>query len=424
MALTRHHHWQGTTPRLNQARRTRMNIESNPTASTSARTRRTVLSVAIAVIAMIPIAAGTSAASDETTSPDATDQATTPTTAPAPSETPAPPEASPPMPFLVDLDTGARTALNSVDNAYDFGFQPSPDGTSRLFYQGDALSIANADGSGVIAIDVQGGLEWSGARWSPDSTRIVYQEREGSINEVGNLFVHEVATGRRTQATDLELTTAGYFWLAPSFSPDGQTVVFHLARDASDNPGFDVWSVPVTGGDPELLVEDAVWPRYLPDGGLVYATSPGDMMGDALVIAAADGSTRTLTEAVDGITGVTVSPNGARVAYADEGVHVVEVESGEATMLEGTNDAGTWEWLDDHTLLIGRVTVDLCQRARSDTALTRTQTRRSLTPSERTRVWFVPDEEHVQRLDHGAVLHLICMGGDRARPQCPISRDR
>ncbi len=35
-----------------------MNIESNRTVATSARTRRTVLSVAIAVIATIPIAAG------------------------------------------------------------------------------------------------------------------------------------------------------------------------------------------------------------------------------------------------------------------------------------------------------------------------------------------------------------------------------
>ena len=50
-----------------------MNIEPNPTVATSARTRRTVLSVAIAVIATIPIAAGSSAASDETTSADTTD---------------------------------------------------------------------------------------------------------------------------------------------------------------------------------------------------------------------------------------------------------------------------------------------------------------------------------------------------------------
>ena len=58
-----------------------MNNEPNPTVATSERNRRTVLSVAIAVIATIPIAAGSSAASDETTSPDTTDQATTPTTA-------------------------------------------------------------------------------------------------------------------------------------------------------------------------------------------------------------------------------------------------------------------------------------------------------------------------------------------------------
>jgi WD40-like Beta Propeller Repeat len=260
-------------------------------------------------------------------------------------------EAPPPMPYFHDVDTGARTAMNSVENAYDF--QPSPDGTRMLFYQGGALSIANADGSGVVAIDVQASPEWRPARWSPDSTHIVYQERQRSGTQVGNLYVHEVATGQRTQVTDLDLTTAGYYWLAPSFSPDGQSVVFHLARDASDNPGFDVWSVPVTGGDPELLVEDAVWPMYLPDGGLVYVTSSGGMVGDALVIAAADGSTRTLTEAVDGIAGVTVSPNGARVAYGDEQIHVVEVESGEATMLEGTNDAVSFEWLDDHTLLFG-----------------------------------------------------------------------
>ena len=261
-------------------------------------------------------------------------------------------EASPPMPYFHDLDTGARTALNSVENAYDF--QPSPDGTRMLFYQGGALSIANADGSGVIAIDVQASPEWRPARWSPDSTHIVYQERRRGGTQVGNLYVHEVATGQRTQVTDLDLTTAGYYWLAPSFSPDGQSVVFHLARDASDNPGFDVWSVPVTGrGDAELLVEDAAWPMYLPDGDLVYVTSPGDMTGDALLIAAADGSTRTLTEAVEGIVGVTVSPNGGRVLYVDDQIYVVDVESGEATTLEAPNDAGSFEWLDDHTLLIG-----------------------------------------------------------------------
>ena len=56
-----------------------MNIESNPSVATSGRTRRTVVSVAIAVIATIPIAAGTAGASDEPRSADTT-VSTVPTT--------------------------------------------------------------------------------------------------------------------------------------------------------------------------------------------------------------------------------------------------------------------------------------------------------------------------------------------------------
>ena len=70
---------------------------------------------------------------------------------------------------FLDLDTGERTALTSVEeqNAYDF--QPSPDGTRMLFYQGNALSIANADGSGVDCHRRPGRSRMaSWAWWSPD----------------------------------------------------------------------------------------------------------------------------------------------------------------------------------------------------------------------------------------------------------------
>jgi Tol biopolymer transport system component len=273
------------------------------------------------------------------------------------------PESRPAGPYFLDVDTGERSPLaNSVEGAGDY--QPSPDGTRLLFYSQDGvLSIANADGSGVIALDYAADPKWDFARWSPDGTHIVYQERSVLGNEVGNLFVHELATGVRRQITHLEQTVAPWitdigledevwWWLAPSFSPDGQTVVFHLARSAGPEPGFDVWSVPVTGGEPELLIEDAASPMYLPDGDeLVYVSASAGPSGDELRIADADGSTRLLAAAA-GIEGPTVSPDGARVAYSDaetDGVNLVDVETGEVSTLE---DNGGYEWVDDHTLLI------------------------------------------------------------------------
>jgi Tol biopolymer transport system component len=268
------------------------------------------------------------------------------------------PESLPAGPYFLDVDTGERTPMaNSVEGASDY--QPSPDGTRLLFYSQDGvLSIANADGSGVIALDLVGNPMWDSARWSPDGTHIVYVERPDDEGTVGNLFVHELATGVRTQITDLELTAASWYFLAPSFSPDGQTVVFHLARGPGNQPGFDVWSVPVTGGEPTLLIEDAAHPRYLPTGELVYVSAPAEPFSDELRIADTDGSTRLLATAATGIVFPLVSPDGARVAYTtwngleNGAVEVVDVDTGEVSTLDGTQGRG-YEWVDDHTLLIG-----------------------------------------------------------------------
>ena len=59
-----------------------MNNQANPTVATSGRSRRTVLTVAIAVIATIPIAAESAGASDDATSADTTTESTVPTTGP------------------------------------------------------------------------------------------------------------------------------------------------------------------------------------------------------------------------------------------------------------------------------------------------------------------------------------------------------
>src|SRR4030095_7751776 len=121
------------------------------------------------------------------------------------------------------------------------------------------------------------GTEGFGARWSPDGSMLVYQQRDGATKEIGKLFVVDVAPGEATQITDLDPEHYGMWFLSPSFSPDGQTIIFHMPRGPAQAAGqgpaqmnddvstrWDLWSVPVAGGEPTLVVHNASMGVYAP----------------------------------------------------------------------------------------------------------------------------------------------------------------
>ena len=311
-------------------------VDVAPTSAEPARRPRWLLASA-ATVAAIAVGALALVASDGGQAPDETR---------AVSSGQAPPSG----PYYLDLQTLEPTPLESPD-AVDCIY-PSPDGSRLLCYTpNDVLAIANADGSGAIALGQLGNPEWEPAQWSPDGTSIVYEERRGE--QLGNLFVRELTTGRKTQITDFDLTAeVGWYWIGPSFSPDGQRVIYMMERAGSEPFVVDTWSVPVTGGDPELLIENAAFPRYLPDGRIIYVRD--EPFGTELWIADPDGSSRLLVEAQIGIELPTPSPDGAHVAYkdGDSGLWVLEVETGEVVHLDGTHLANRWGWADGHTLLI------------------------------------------------------------------------
>jgi Tol biopolymer transport system component len=158
-------------------------------------------------------------------------------------------------------------------------------------------------GSDAGGLRVPQGLNGYAPHWSPDGTKIVYQLRNGASDppDLGNVFVHDLSSGQTTQLTDLELSAAGWWFMSPRFSPDGREVIFHLPRDSYGTTKFDLWSVPVTGGEPALVLRNALFPMVLPNGeGIAIVTPSGvDLTGDRIAIAGADGRRprRTLVEA-------------------------------------------------------------------------------------------------------------------------------
>ncbi len=310
-----------------------------------------------------------------------------PIQSPTTMSTPSPPimstpPASPASGFLLDVGTGQRTPLPA---GLLEGFRnvqalvPSPDGTRVVFNEcsagpnpcaaSDRMAIGNIDGSNVRLIASPDGTNPTLARWSPDGTKIVYQDRPGGTLNVGNLFIQDVATGTRVQITDLERSWAYLSGLMATFTRDGQRVLFQLPRDSSRRAHVDVWSVPVTGGEPTLVIEDAAFPTPLADGNAVayvsVAPSTDGPVGQGISIASLDqpGSARPLVGHAENMCCLTVSPDGTKLAYAAidgvrfnggpiGGIHVIDIDTAaDEKVMQGP---GIAEWLDNDTLIVSQ----------------------------------------------------------------------
>ena len=231
--------------------------------------------------------------------------------------------------FLLDLTTGSETPLPD-ELSEGVVYAASPDGTmiafstySRLYGSADdVMSIASIDGTDARTIPVPDGLNGYVSEWSPDSTKVLYQGRQGGSEDLGNLFVYDIATEKSTRLTDLPLASAEWYEIHTDFSPDGREVLFHMPRtDSLSDPKFDIFSVPMSGGEPRLAVRDAAFPMYVSGGKEIAFVMPsrGGFSGRRIAILSADGSRRTLLLADDGIYRPQESPDGTRIAYAVSG---------------------------------------------------------------------------------------------------------
>jgi Tol biopolymer transport system component len=259
----------------------------------------------------------------------------------------------------VDLETGASTPLpESIVGTADVtgAYAVSPDG-SRLAYVGRGdnggvgIFVANIDGTGIehVTVELRGEARplaapapvWGAApAWSPDGSKIAYVGLLGGWR--GNVYLLDLARGVSTQLTDVQ---RGDSTSAPSFTPDGESIVYSVYSDP------EVRIVPITGGNSVQLVggdgKGASSPAPSPDGSLLsYACG---VNGYDLCLANADGTDARVLVAGGGEPGGW-SPDGTRIAYGGGlYVYVVDVATGERTLVA----RGTFPtWLDGHTLIV------------------------------------------------------------------------
>ncbi|UCH85392.1 MAG: PD40 domain-containing protein [Candidatus Latescibacterota bacterium] len=154
--------------------------------------------------------------------------------------------------WLRSLDSGEETKI--IDNAFNPSF--SPDGLSLAFDASLAgpRRIWVADNMGrnpqQLSHDPSEAVKHISPRWSPDGSKIAFQNRDGTIHDIK---IIDVATRRLTSVTNDRFQD-----LNPVWSPTGSAVLFSSYRSG----GLNVWRIPVASdgspvGPPEHVTTGA-----------------------------------------------------------------------------------------------------------------------------------------------------------------------
>jgi eukaryotic-like serine/threonine-protein kinase len=178
---------------------------------------------------------------------------------------------------------------------------------------------------------------------SPDGRSVAFRsDRDGRAR----IWLKQLATGTEAALSDGPMDDM------PQFSPDGSTILF--TRQAG--PRTALFRVPLLGGEPRRVVDDATDGTWSPDGTRIaflrlHQAAPGKTAATSLMVAASDGGAPRLVTRIEGsgILAPRWSTDGRKIAMTINGVgggsfflRVVNVDSGVSENVPATLGQRPW----------------------------------------------------------------------------------